>query len=61
MKNAEGIKKFSGVMRIHYLFLLREPEDIEGDWEYREKYDDWYNGRCAYPSKCCEIVKIYNP
>ena len=46
-------------MRINYKYLMFPPEEIEGTWVYREKYNDWYNGECAYPANQCEIVKVY--
>ena len=52
-------KKFRGIMRINYKYLMFPPEEIEGNWVYREKYNDWYNGECAYPANQCEIVKVY--
>lgn len=55
----EDCKEFRGVMRIHYPFLMLKPEEIEGNWVYRDKHKDWYDGKCAYPANRCEIVKIY--
>jgi hypothetical protein len=51
-------KAFKGVMRINYWFLKIKPEEIEGNWIYRPQYDDWYDGKCAYPANRCEIVRI---
>ena len=58
MIDFEDCKQFKGVMRIHYLFLKLKPEEIEGNWVYRPQYDDWYDGKCAYPANRCEIVRI---
>lgn len=49
---------FNGVMRINYVFLKRKPDEIEGTWVYRPQYNDWYDGRCAYPAHRCEIVSV---
>lgn len=58
MIDFEDCKKFKGVMKIHYWFLKIEPEEIEGEWVYREQTNDWYDGKCAYPANRCEIVRI---
>lgn len=59
MIDLEDCKEFRGVMRVHYPFLKLKPEEIEGNWVYREQYKDWYNGECAYPASKCEIIDIY--
>lgn len=58
MIDLEELQEFRGIMRIHFPFLMLKPEEIEGNWVYRPQYDDWYDGKCAYPANRCEIVRI---